>query len=114
LRFSISQHSPYGATQRLFIIKKLRKFFGGGYVMSYKTRPLCEFIVTKIDLIVETIIPFFEKHPIAGSKHLYFLDFKKASIIIKNKEHLSKPGLENILQLKKIFHCFFSKEFYYK
>ena len=69
--------------------------------MSYKNRPLCEYIITKIDLITEKIIPFFNKHHIIGSKHLYFLDFKNASYIIKNREHLNKEGLEKILELKK-------------
>ena len=34
-----------------------------------------------------------ERYPIKGSKHLDFLDFKTASIIIKNKEH-SPMGLK--------------------
>jgi hypothetical protein len=85
---------------------------GGGSVMNYKKRSVCEFIITKIDHIVEHIIPFFDKHPILGSKHLNFLDWKSASYIIKNKEHSPPPagllggmnkdglGLKQILQLK--------------
>ena len=57
--------------------------------MSYKTRPLSEFIVTKINILMENVIPFFEAHPIRGSKDLDFLDFKSAAILIKNKEHLN-------------------------
>ena len=73
--------------------------------MSYKTRPLCEYIITKTDLVMEKIIPFFNKYPhlwwVIGSKHLDFLDFENAAHIIKNKEHLKKEGLEKILSLKK-------------
>lgn len=58
---------------------------------------MVEFIVTKIDHIVKYIIPFFEKHPIEGSKYLNYLDFKSASLIIKNKEDLNEEGLEQIL-----------------
>lgn len=70
--------------------------------MNYKKRSVSEFIITKIDHIVEHVIPFFDKHPILGSKHLNFLDFKSASYILKNKEHLNKDGvgLKEILQLK--------------
>ena len=55
-----------------------------------------------MDHIVEHIIPFFEKHPIVGSKHLKFLDLKSAANIIKNKEHLNadRVGLEQVLKLK--------------
>ena len=70
--------------------------------MNYKKRSVCEFIITKIDHIVEHIIPFFDKHHILGSKHSNFLYFKRASYIIKNKEHLNNDGLglKEILQLK--------------
>ena len=72
------------------------------FVVNYTKRPVCEFVVAKIDLILKYIIPFFffvffyfycikikkkqkHKHPILGSKHLNYLDFKSASYIIKNK-----------------------------
>jgi len=61
--------------------------------VNSKNRAISEFIITKIDHIVEHIIPFFDKHPILGSKHLNFLDFKSAAYIIKNKEHLNEDGL---------------------
>lgn len=97
LRFSIAQHS-----RDLLLLESFVVFFGGGSVMNYKKRSVCEFIVTKIDHIIEHVIPFFDKHPILGSKHLNLLDFKSASYIIKNKEHLNKDGLglKQILQLK--------------
>lgn len=98
LRFSIAQHS-----RDLLLLKSFINLFGGGFVLNYKKRPLCEFVIAKIDLIDEHIIPFFNKHPILGSKHLNFLDFKSAAHIIKNKGHLNEDGagLEQILQLKK-------------
>ena len=97
LRFSIAQHS-----RDLLLLESFVKFFGCGYLAKYNNRSVYEFIVTKIDHIVEHIIPFFEKHPIVGSKHLNFLDFKSAANIIKNKQHLNadRVGLEQILNLK--------------
>jgi hypothetical protein len=80
--------------------------------MNYKKRLVCEYIVTKIDHIVEYIIPFFDKHPILGSKYLNFLDFKSAAYMIKNKEHLNKDGLglEKILQLKRRITSLYSNK----
>lgn len=97
VRFSISQHS-----RDLVLMENFANFFGGGYLANYTKRPLCEFFVAKIDVIIEQVIPFFEKHPILGSKHLNYLDFKTAAYIIKNKEHLSQDGvgLNRILRLK--------------
>ena len=98
LRFSVSQHS-----RDLLLLENFANFFGGGSVTNYKNRPLCEFVIAKFDVIFDYVIPFFEKHPILGSKRLNFLDFKTAAYIIKNKEHLNENGigLDNILQLKK-------------
>ena len=97
LRFSISQHS-----RDFLLLKNLISFFGCDYVVKYQKRSVCEFIVTKIDHIVEQIIPYFEKYPIVGSKHFNYLNFKSAAYIIKCKEHLNsdRKGLEQILVLK--------------
>jgi len=98
LRFSISQHS-----RDLLLLESLVKSFGYGYVAKYDKRSICEFIVTRIDHIVEHVIPFFEEYPVVGSKYSNFLVFKQAALIIKNKEHLNpdRKGLEKLLELKK-------------
>jgi hypothetical protein len=72
-------------------------------VVKYNNRSVCEFIITKIDNIVNDIIPFFDKHNIRGSKYSNFLDFKSVALIIKNKEHLKEDGvaLKNVIQLKQ-------------
>lgn len=95
LRFSIAQDS-----RDLSLLESFANFFGCGYVAKSKNREVCEFMVTKIDNIVNNIIPFFDKHNIRGSKTPDFLDFKSAALIIKNKEHLKEEGLRKILQLK--------------
>lgn len=92
LRFSIAQHS-----RDLLLLESFVNFFGGGFVMDYKKRSVSEFTIAKIDLIVEHVIPFFEKYPILGYKHLNFLDFKSAAHIIENKEHFNEKGVEKIL-----------------
>ena len=71
--------------------------------MSYVKRSVCEFVVTKNDLILNCIIPFFDKHLILSSKHLIYLDSERAANIIKHKEHLNPNGvgLQQVIQLKK-------------
>jgi LAGLIDADG endonuclease len=76
LRFSISQHSI-----DLLLLESFVDFFNCGDVVKYKNRLICEFIVTKIDHIIEHIIPFFEKHLILGSKNFNYLDFYSAAEI---------------------------------
>ena len=43
---------------------------------------------------------FFEKYPVLGVKHLDFEVFKKVSLLIKNKAHLTKDGLRDISLIK--------------
>ena len=54
----------------------------------------------KFSYIIEKIIPFFNKYPILGVKYLDFLDFCKVAQIMKNKNHLTKDGLEKIKLIK--------------
>jgi hypothetical protein len=58
--------------------------------------------VTRTDHLADKIIPFFDKHPVIGSKYSNYLYFKSALDIFKNKEHLNPDGkgLKKILQLK--------------
>jgi hypothetical protein len=95
LRFSIGQDS-----RDILLLKNLVKFFNCGYVAQYKNRKVCEFIVTKINDIILYILPFFDKHRIEGSKYNDYLNFKKAAILIKSKEHLTEKGLSKIIELK--------------
>ena len=49
--------------------------------------------------ILNKIIPFFNKYPILGVKSLDFADFKKVAELVKNKEHLNKSGLSEIIKI---------------
>ena len=97
VRFSIAQD-----LRDVSLLESFIDFFGCGYVVRYKNRSIGEFVVTKIEDIVNHIIPFFDKHTIRGSKHSNYLDFKSAALIIKNKEHLKEDGVgfQTILLLK--------------
>lgn len=80
LRFSIAQYE-----RDLPLLEHFVKYFGCGYVNKYKNRLVCEFVVTKIDQLVEYIFPIFEQHLIIGLKYTNDLNFKDAAFIIKNK-----------------------------
>ena len=50
--------------------------------------------------IVNILIPFFNKHPIQGAKHLDFIDFCRVAFLMKDKVHLTEEGLHQIQQIK--------------
>ena len=47
------------------------------------------------------VINYFDQYPLLSSKHLNYLKWRKAYILIQNKEHLTELGLEQITKLKK-------------
>ena len=59
-----------------------------------------EFIVEKFTDVSEKIIPIFEEFKLHGIKSKNFEDFKKAALLIKNKAHLTRKGLDEIKKIK--------------
>jgi hypothetical protein len=59
------------------------------------------FQITKYSDIKNIIIPFFDEYPIQGQKALDFEDFKKVSLLMENKLHLTDKGLLEILKIKE-------------
>jgi hypothetical protein len=71
-------------------------FFGAGSV-SNPIDNCSIFRVRDFENIQNVIIPFFTQHEIIGVKHLDFLSWTSAAKIIKEKRHLSRKGLDEIL-----------------
>lgn len=67
--------------------------------LIYKTENTVTLHITRFSDIINIIIPFFEKYTILGMKSLDFADFKEASQIVKNKEHLTSEGFNSIVNI---------------
>ena len=59
-----------------------------------------EFIVEKFTDVFDKVIPIFEEFKLHGVKSKNFEDFKKAALLIKNKQHLTREGLDQIKKIK--------------
>lgn len=57
-------------------------------------------MVKKLSDVTEKIIPFLDKYPLEGYKRLNYDDFVKVAILIKDKRHLIREGLEQIRKIK--------------
>jgi len=79
-------------------MEKLVSYLGCGYISE--RGDIVDFHVTKFEDIINKIIPFFEKYPILGVKSENFKDFCKVAELMRNKEHLTKKGLEKIRLIK--------------
>ena len=96
LRFSIGLH-----LREKEFVEYLTTYFNltkDKYVY-YKDKSV-EFQITNINDIINVIIPFFIEYPIKGKKNLDFTEFNKVVVMIKNKEHLTKEGFDEILNIK--------------
>jgi hypothetical protein len=95
LRIEIGQHS-----RDKLLINHFLDFFGCGHIYDNKNKYFSAYSVSKFQDINTIIIPFFKQYNIIGQKLLDFEDFCKVAKLIKNKTHLTKEGLNEILIIK--------------
>jgi hypothetical protein len=93
LVFQLTQHVRDEQLMKSFI-----NYFDCGNV--HKNKESFVYEVGKFSDILTKILPFFYKYPIIGVKNLDYIDFISAAELIKNKDHLSPEGLDNIKKLK--------------
>lgn len=82
------------------LLESFVHFFGCGSFTVAERSSIGMFVVRNVSHITDIIIPFFEMYPILGTKSKDFEAFKEASLLIKSKAHLTKEGLDKIIQIK--------------
>lgn len=92
LNFQIDQKQ----NELLILIKN----FLGGNIGYRKTQDTYYYGSTSFGS-AKKVINYFDKFNLLSSKHVNYLKWRKSYIIIQNKEHLIKSGLEKITKLKK-------------
>ncbi|AKQ53310.1 laglidadg endonuclease (mitochondrion) [Sclerotinia sclerotiorum 1980 UF-70] len=93
LKLSISQH-----TRDVELLKCFISFLGGGFVKERTS--ISEFVVVKLSLTTEELIPLFQKYPIIGNKNKDFIDFCKIAESMSNNAHKTPEGLDKIREIK--------------
>jgi hypothetical protein len=78
----------------------LIKYLVSGKIYKYPNKQAVSLIVVKFSDIINTIIPFFEKNPLLGTKSLEYLDWCKVSKLMKDGSHLTIKGLNKIKDIK--------------
>ena len=82
--FQLTQHARDENLMKSFI-----SFFQCGTIR--KNRTWIDYRVTRLEDILNKIIPFFKKYPLRGVKALDFKDFCRAAELMKEKKHLTAP-----------------------
>lgn len=78
----------------------LIKNFLGGNVGHRKSQNTYYFGSTSF-ASARNVIKYFDQFPLLSSKHVNYLKWRKAYILIQNKDHLTETGLNIITKLKK-------------
>lgn len=96
LVFQITQHSKDEE-----LMKSLIPYLGCGRVVKDPKLSKVNFMVSKFSDIKDKIIPFFDRYfLIEGEKYKDYRDWCKVGDIMKTKYHLTKEGLDQVIQIK--------------
>ena len=88
--------------KNLQILYSIKEMFGVGTVKPQRTdRSVWEYRVSNFDTMCTKIIPFFERHPLHTYKKFDFLRVRSASLLMRQKLHLTPVGLEKILKMRE-------------
>ncbi len=70
--------------------------------IRYRKDGICYFEVRKISDLYNKVIPFFDKYPLLSKdKKSVFRKFSKIIFLMKEKKHLEKDGLKEILEIRE-------------
>jgi len=91
--------------EELGLLNEVKDFFGCGAVYFQKDKrknhtSCYRFEINSQKDIHETLIPFFDKHTLRGSKRKDYLIFREIAMLVKEKKHREKRGLDSIVKMK--------------
>ena len=92
--FSVSQNRD-----RSEVLFMLEDYFGCGSIRPDRSDKTLKWETRRLDDLVERVIPHFERYPLLSKKRLDFELFKIICNRMKEKAHLSRNGLVEIVQL---------------
>lgn len=93
LSFQIGLHDKDKA-----LLEQIQFFFGEGNISKHGSDML-HFRVESVNGLTK-IINHFDNYPLITQKYADYTLFKRAHLIMLNKEHLTKDGLEKFVQIK--------------
>ena len=81
----------------LSTLEELKDFFGVGILNTRKNKDATSYTVTKIDDLMNVVIPHFTNFPLQTQKKVDFDLWVKIVELISKKEHLNPTGFTTIL-----------------
>lgn len=85
----------------LALLEAIKAYFGDtGSIFNSHKDDMCSFRVTSPKEISEFVLSHFEKYPLLTQKQGDYLLFRQILLLMLNKDHLKKDGLQGIVNLK--------------
>ena len=84
----------------LVLLKQIQSFYGVGGINFQSKRKAVTYKVRSIEVLINSIIPHFEKYPLLTQKQGDFVLFKSVVELMKRKEHLTDEGFRKLLTIK--------------
>lgn len=75
-----------------------------------KRKNSASLVICSIEEIIKVVLPHFKNYPLITKKYVDYLLFSEAVYLIKNKEHLTKEGLNKIVAFKSSMNLGLSDE----
>jgi len=95
VNFSINLH-----IRDIDLLKLIQIYFDGAGRIGKERNSCCDYTVGSLDQIVKKVIPHFEKYPLKSKKYSDYLLFKEVVLIMQRGEHLTKEGLQKIINIR--------------
>lgn len=96
LHFILSQDS-----RDFDLLNCLVGYLNCGTLRKDVRNPVIYLTITKLSDILEKLIPLLDAYPLQGSKLLDYACFRKVAMLMKDKAHLTKEGVDQILKIKE-------------
>ena len=82
------------------ILHALKAYFDCGVVRKNHGDRMC-YRVRSVKHLAESILPFFEKHPLKTKKNVDFRKFRRIVRLMTDGQHLTSEGVESIRVIAK-------------
>lgn len=92
--FSVSQNNDRAEVLNIF-----QNYFGTGSIRPDRSDKTLKYEVRSIKILIEKVIPHFERFPLFSEKQKSFLLFKRLCQMVYYKSHLTNAGLREIVFL---------------
>jgi hypothetical protein len=103
--FTIGLHS-----RDLALLLQIKSFFGCGIIVKNDAQNEVSFRVNSLQDLTNIIIPHFVNYPLLTQKLADFKLFTQVTELIQNKMHLTREGLQEIINIKASMNLGISEE----